>query len=101
MIESDPTEATNNISFKRAHDIMKQIPLSEAAARLSEYGQMCRQERVIIVENGQPAFELSPLEDDAFMSDLIENNADFRAELGKRKSGKFVSADEALKRLTD
>ena len=80
---------------------MKQIPLSEAAARLSEYGQMCRQERVIVVENGQPAFELSPLEDEDFMSDLIESNPEFRTELAKRKSGKFVSADEALQRLTD
>lgn len=80
---------------------MKQIPLSEAAARLSEYGRLCRQERVIVVEDGQPAFELAPLEDDDFMSELIEGNAEFRAELQRRKAGKFVSADEALQRLAD
>lgn len=36
-----------------------------------------------------------------FMSDLIENSAEFRAELVKRQSGKFLTADEALQRLKD
>ena len=59
---------------------MKEIPLSEDIA----------------VEDGQP-----PLEDDDFMSDLIESNAEFRAELVRRHSGKFVTVDEALQRLMD
>ena len=68
---------------------------------MSDYGGMCRQERVIVVENGQLVFELSPLEEDDFMSDLIERNAEFRAELAKRKSDKFISANDALQRLKD
>ncbi len=41
------------------------------------------------------------VESDVFMSDLIENNAEFRAKLVRRQSGKFLTADEALQRLKD
>ncbi len=80
---------------------MKQITLTEASASLSEYGKLCQQERVIVTENGQPAFELAPVETEDFMSDLIESNADFRKVFSSRRDGKFVTAEEALRRLKD
>ena len=80
---------------------MKQITLTEASASLSEYGKLCQQERVIVTEDGQPVFELAPLENEDFMSDLIESNADFRNDFSGRRGGKFVSANEALRRLQD
>lgn len=80
---------------------MKQITLTETSASLSEYGKLCHQERVIVTENGQPAFELAPVDSEDFMSDLIESNADFRNDLSSRRGGKFVSANEALRRLQD
>ncbi len=39
------------------------------------------------------------VEDDDFLSDLIESNAEFRAEIAGRQSDKFLTADEALQRL--
>ena len=80
---------------------MKQITLTEASASLSEYGKLCQQERVIVTENGQPVFELAPVETEDFMSDLIESNADFRKDFSSRRGGKFVAVDEALQRLKD
>ncbi|MFM9964962.1 MAG: hypothetical protein ACKV2Q_27495 [Planctomycetaceae bacterium] len=39
------------------------------------------------------------VEDDDFLCDLIESNAEIRAELARRQSGKFLSVDEALQQM--
>ena len=80
---------------------MQQITLTEAAANLQEYGRMCHHERIVVVSEGQPAFQLVPVDDDDnFMNDLIQNNAEFRGAMLNRKSGKTMSAQEALRRLS-
>ena len=79
---------------------MPQITLTEAAAHLQEYGRLCHQEPVIVMSEGRPAFQLVPVDDDDnFMNDLIQNNAEFRELMQQRRSGKFMSAEEALRRL--
>ncbi|MBV8775232.1 MAG: type II toxin-antitoxin system Phd/YefM family antitoxin [Deltaproteobacteria bacterium] len=41
---------------------MKVVPLSEAKAKLSRYGQLCHDEPVVVTVNGRPSFQLVPLE---------------------------------------
>jgi prevent-host-death family protein len=79
---------------------MKVIPLTEAKANLSRYGQLCQKEPVVVTVNGVPAFELVPLdEDDDLIDQLIQHNPRFRKLLAARLKEKSVSAKEALKRL--
>lgn len=79
---------------------MKVVPLSEAKARLSHFGRMCRKEPVVVTVNGVPSFELVPLdEDDDLINQLIEHNPDFRVYLQKCLRSKTVSAEEAFRRL--
>ena len=79
---------------------MKVIPLTEAKANLSRYGQLCQKEPVVVTVNGVPAFELVPLdEDDDLVDQLIQHNPRFRKLLAARLKEKSVSAKEALKRL--
>jgi antitoxin (DNA-binding transcriptional repressor) of toxin-antitoxin stability system len=40
---------------------MKVILLSEAKAKLSQYGQLCHNQPVVITVNGRPFFQLVPL----------------------------------------
>ena len=40
------------------------IPLSEAKAKLSRYGQLCRDEPVVATVNGRLSFRLVPLEEE-------------------------------------
>ena len=80
---------------------MPEVPLEEAAANLQEYGRMCHDEPVIVLCGGRPAFQLVPVnDDDDLVNDLIQNNAEFREAMLKRKSGKTMSAQEALRRLS-
>ena len=79
---------------------MKVIPLTEAKANLSRYGQLCQKEPVVVTVNGVPAFELVPLDDDDDLIDqLIQHNPRFRKLLAARLKEKSISAKEALKRL--
>lgn len=79
---------------------MKVIPLSEAKANLSKYGQMCRREPVVITVNGRPSFQLAPIEEDEDLVDqLLEKNPGFRSMLEARLSDATVSVDEALRRF--
>jgi prevent-host-death family protein len=79
---------------------MKVIPLTEAKANLSRYGQLCQKEPVVVTVNGVPAFELVPLdEDDDLIDQLIQHNPRFRKLLAARLKEKSVSTKEALKRL--
>ena len=79
---------------------MKVVPLSEAKARLSHYGKVCRKEPVIVTVNGVPAFQLVPLaEDDDLIDQLLEHNPAFRELLQSRLGEPALSAEEAAKRL--
>ncbi len=80
---------------------MKVIPLSEAKARLSKYAKQCQKEPVVVTVNGVPSFQMVPLdEEDDLIDELIEHNPKFRKMLEERLKGKFISAGEALKRLS-
>lgn len=79
---------------------MKVIPLSEAKAKLSKYGQMCQREPIVITVNGRPSFQLAPIEEDGDLVDqLLEKNPGFRNMLEARLSDATVSAEEALRRF--
>jgi prevent-host-death family protein len=79
---------------------MKVIPLSEAKARLSHYGRLCRQEPIIVTVNGVPAFQMVPLdEDDDLIDQLLEHNPHFQALLETRLRERSLSAKEAARRL--
>jgi prevent-host-death family protein len=79
---------------------MKVIPLSEAKARLSQYGRLCHSEPVIVTVNGSPSFQLVPLEEtDDLIDRLIEHHPSFRRNLEARLREPTVSAKEALKRI--
>ncbi len=79
---------------------MKVIPLSEAKANLSKYGQLCHKEPVIVTVNGVPTFQLAPLEEDDDLIDrLLEYNPRFRETLQARLAEPSVSTKEARRRL--
>ena len=85
---------------RSSHRIMKIIPLSEAKAKLSRYGQLCHDEPVIITVNGVPSFQLVPLEEeDDLMDRLLEHNPKFRQMLQKRLRERSVSVRETVRRL--
>jgi prevent-host-death family protein len=79
---------------------MRVIPLSEAKARLSQYGRLCHDEPVIVTVNGVPSFQLVPLEEgDDLIDRLLEHHPSFRQTLSDRLREPSMSAKEALKRL--
>jgi prevent-host-death family protein len=79
---------------------MKVIPLSEAKAKLSRYGNLCHDEPVIVTVNGVPSFQLAPLEkDDDLIERLLQHNPRFRRLLKQRLAERTVSAKAALRRL--
>jgi prevent-host-death family protein len=79
---------------------MKLIPLSEAKARLSQYGRLCHEEPVIVTVNGVPSFQLVPLEvNDDLIDRLLEHHPSFRKMLEARLGERSIAAGEALKRL--
>ena len=79
---------------------MKVVPLSEAKAKLSRYGQLCHDEPVVVTVNGRPSFQLVPLEEDDDLIDrLIEHHPGFRKLLERRLRERSVSVDEAAGRL--
>jgi len=79
---------------------MKVIPLSEAKAKLSRYGNLCHNEPVIVTVNGVPSFQLAPLEeDDDLIERLLQHNPKFRRLLKQRLAERSVSAKAALRRL--
>ncbi len=79
---------------------MKVIPLSEAKAKLSDYGRECHDEPVIVTVNGVPSFQLVPLsEDDDLIDSLLEHNPKFRRMLKSRLKEKSLSVKDARKRI--
>ena len=79
---------------------MKVIPLSEAKAKLSQYGRRCHDEPIIVTVNGVPSFQLVPLsEDDDLIDSLLEHNAAFRETLRARLNERTISAKDARRRL--
>ena len=79
---------------------MKVIPLSEAKAKLSRYGQLCHDEPVVVTVNGRPSFQLVPLrEDDDLIDRLLQHHPGFRRLLRQRLREPSVPAVEALRRL--
>ena len=79
---------------------MKVVPLSEAKAKLSRYGQLCHDEPVVVTVNGRPSFQLVPLEEDDDLIDrLIENHPGFSKLLQRRLGERTVSVDAASRRL--
>lgn len=79
---------------------MKVIPLSEAKARLSHFGQLCHKEPVIVTVNGVPTFQLVPLnEEDDLIDQLLEHNPGFERLLKDRLRERSVSAKDAARRL--
>jgi prevent-host-death family protein len=79
---------------------MKVIPLSEAKAKLSRYGQLCHDEPIVVTVNGRPSFQLVPLEEDDDLVDrLIEHHPGFRKLLERRLRERSVSIDAASRRL--
>jgi prevent-host-death family protein len=80
---------------------MKVVPLSEAKAKLSRYGQLCHDEPVVVTVNGRPSFQLVPLdEDDDLIDRLIEHHPGFRKLLQRRLREHSVSIETASHRLT-
>lgn len=79
---------------------MKVVPLSEAKAKLSRYGQLCHDEPIVVTVNGRPSFQLVPLdEDDDLIDRLIEDHPGFRKLLQRRLREKSVSIKTASRRL--
>jgi prevent-host-death family protein len=79
---------------------MKVVPLSEAKAKLSRYGQLCHDEPVVVTVNGRPSFQLVPLEEEDDLIDrLIENHPEFGRLLQRRLSERTVSVEAASRRL--
>jgi prevent-host-death family protein len=79
---------------------MKVVPLSEAKAKLSRYGQLCHDEPVVVTVNGKPSFQLVPLEEDDDLIDrLIEDHPGFSKLLQRRLSERTVSIAAASRRL--
>jgi prevent-host-death family protein len=79
---------------------MKVVPLSEAKAQLSRYGQLCHDEPVVVTVNGRPSFQLVPLgEDDDLIDRLIEDHPGFSGLLERRLQERTVSVDAARQRL--
>ena len=76
------------------------VPLSEAKAKLSRYGQLCHDEPVVVTVNGRPSFQLVPLDqDDDLIDRLIEDHPGFRKLLQRRLREKSVSIETAPRRL--
>lgn len=79
---------------------MKVIPLSEAKARLSRYGQLCRAEPIVVTVNGRPSFQLVPLgEEDDLVDRLLEHHPAFRRLLEARLRERSVSVATATRQL--
>jgi prevent-host-death family protein len=79
---------------------MKVIPLSEAKARLSRYGQLCHDEPVVVTVNGKPSFQLVPLrEGDDLIDRLLQHHPGFRRLLRQRLREPSVPPAEAFRRL--
>ena len=79
---------------------MKVVPLSEAKAKLSRYGQLCHDEPVVVTVNGRPSFQLVPLEEEDDLIDrLIQDNPEFAKLLQRRLSERIVSVEAASRRL--
>jgi prevent-host-death family protein len=79
---------------------MKVIPLSEAKAKLSRYGQLCHDEPVVITVNGKPFFQLVPLsENDDLIDRLIEQHPGFRHLLEQRLGERSLSSAAAERQL--
>ena len=79
---------------------MKVVPLSEAKAKLSRYGQLCHDEPVVVTVNGRPSFQLVPLEEqDDLIDRLIEEHPEFAKLLQRRLSDRIVSVEAASRRL--
>jgi prevent-host-death family protein len=79
---------------------MKVVPLSEANAKLSRYGQLCHDEPVVVTVNGKPSFQLVPLEEDDDLIDrLIKDHPGFSKLLQRRLSERTVSIAAASRRL--
>ena len=75
---------------------MKVIPLSEAKAKLSQYGQLCHNEPVVITVNGKPFFQLVPLnENDDLIDRLLEQHPGFRRLLEQRLGERSLSSNAA------
>lgn len=79
---------------------MKVIPLSEAKAKLSRYGQLCHEEPVVITVNGKPFFQLVPLdENDDLIDRLLEQHPGFRKLLEQRLGEHSLSSNAAERQL--
>jgi prevent-host-death family protein len=79
---------------------MKVVPLSEAKAKLSRYGQLCHDEPVVVTVNGRPSFQLVPLEQgDDLIDRLIEDHPGFGKLLQRRLRERSLSVDDASRRL--
>jgi prevent-host-death family protein len=79
---------------------MKVVPLSEAKAKLSRYGQLCHDEPVVVTVNGRPSFQLVPLEEEDDLIDrLIQDHPEFAKLLQRRLSERTVSVEAASRRL--
>jgi prevent-host-death family protein len=79
---------------------MKVVPLSEAKAKLSRYGRLCRDEAVVVTVNGKPSFQLVPLDEkDDLIDRLLEEYPGFRSLLERRLRERTVSVTDADRRL--
>ena len=77
---------------------MKVISLSKAKAHLSKYGRLCHKEPVIVTVNGDPLFQLAPLDEgDDLIDRLLEFNPRFRDLLRKRLGEKSIPAAKGLR----
>jgi prevent-host-death family protein len=81
---------------------MKVIPLTEAKAHLSHYGRLCHQEAIIVTVNGEPVFQLVPVEEnDDLVNELLRDCPEFAALLKSRQREQSVPAAVAVERLSN
>jgi antitoxin (DNA-binding transcriptional repressor) of toxin-antitoxin stability system len=79
---------------------MKVVPLSEAKARPSHFGRMCRREPVVVTVNGRPSSRFSPIdEQDDLIDTVLAENPGFRRLLEARLKEPAIPAAQAARRL--
>ena len=85
---------------------MKVIDLAEAKDNLEKYGRECHDTPIVVVVNGKPAFEISPLfgnDDEDFLGRLMELSHEFQELIQQRDSekqrGETLSHEEMLREV--
>lgn len=74
--------------------------MSKAKANLSKLAHWCHKEPIVVTVNGEPSFEMVPVDkDEDLINQLIEHNPRFRKLLADALKAKTMSVEEARRRL--